>query len=121
MGTISFVSKVLSNGLKAISATEHFGSRVITKTRILDKYNNRIIDRIKSVDPTNMEFRHQRTTYNLAENVELGIQKEYARLGRNKGDIPRIQESVSVKYPGTDFYSPATSRDLYDFGTGFFS
>ena len=45
------LSKILSNGLKALSSTERFGKTVVTKTNVLNKEGKAVISRVKRTFP----------------------------------------------------------------------
>ena len=114
------VSKILSNGKIATSATEKFGKTIKTITKIMDKKGNVLVSRTKRTVPGTTEFRAQDTFYRVADDMTLGVRKEFALLNRHAGS-KYIQEAVSIKNPSSQNFGDAAIKERYNFGSGFYA
>ena len=116
------LSKILSNGLKALSSTERFGKTVVTKTNVLNKEGKVVISRVKRTFPGQAEFRSQETYYHLGGNLKTGVMKEFAALEKDIFGKPKyIQEATYVKSPSAIDWKDAGANNLYDWGQGYYA
>lgn len=116
------LSKILSNGLKALSSTERFGKTVVTKTNVLNKEGKAVISRVKTTFPGETEFRSQETYYHFGGDLKTGVKKEFAALEKDIFGKPKyIQEATYVKSPSAIDWQYVGVNKHYDWGQGYYA
>lgn len=116
------LSKILSNGLKALSSTERFGKTVVTKTNVLNKEGKAVISRVKRTFPGQVEFRIQETYYHLGGDLKTGVKKEFVALEKDIFGKPKyIHEATYVKSPSAKDWQDVGVNKHYDWGLGYYA